>query len=304
MRRIHRLFITVSAAAVALPGPAQAQDAPTVTIAGPKNPQPGVDKDNLDAAFEMMRTMFETEPLTPDEERRVPAARSLVDTIMPAGFYGDMMGEMMDGTLRPMFAMFSGPDFVIAERTGKDMSDLEDLSEEDREQLAAILDPAYDQRGEAMMDAMMTMLTGTFAVIEEPIKEGLSRAYARRFTSDQMTEIADFFATDTGALYATESMKLFADPEVMGASMKAMPAVFAQMGDMTEAMQAAEAELPAKRSYADLTPQQRTTATRLLGITEDELRNALDTADAAARERARRDAEMAEAMRDMQADDE
>ena len=290
-----KIFAGLSALAVlgmAVPAHAQeeAEQSRVVVTTTVENVDPK--EAELAAVMGMMGSMFETELLTAEEEARLPAARALVETIMPAGLYADMMGEIMDSTLRPMFTMFSGPDFVIAERTGQSVSSLESLSEEERRELAIILDPAYDRRADAMIEGMVGMMTSTFAVVEEPMKDGLSRAYAKRFSDAQMADVAAFFATETGAFYATESMKLFADPEVMGASMAAMPAVLGELGNMTAAIQEIEASLPSKRGYADLTLAQRATLTRELGMTDAELRAVLDEADAKAAEQAELNAAM------------
>jgi hypothetical protein len=51
-------------------------------------------------------------------------------------------------------------------------------------------------------------MPGMFAIME--------RAYARRFTVAQLDEITAFFSTPTGRLYMDESMKMPADPELLG----------------------------------------------------------------------------------------
>src|SRR3546814_3041507 len=52
-------------------------------------------------------------------------------------------------------------------------------------------------------------------LMEPPMRDGLAKAYARKFTGAQLTDLNSFLATPTGKLYAGEWMALQADPEVM-----------------------------------------------------------------------------------------
>ena len=252
------------------------------------------DAAGLDAVMGMLGGLFASEPLTAEEEARLPAAAAVVGTIMPEGFYAEMMGEMMDTTMRPMFAMFTGPSFTIAERTGADLTVIETLDEDEQRAIAKLLDPAYDTRADAMVEGMVSMMGDMFAVVEPPMREGLAKAYAKRFTTAQLGDISAFFATPTGEIYATESMRLFADPEVMGATMQAMPAMLGSIGDMTQAMQALEASMPKPATYADLSSAERARIAGALGIAEDELRSQMEAAQQRAEEKAAADAMMAE----------
>src|SRR3546814_2282127 len=60
-------------------------------------------------------------------------------------------------------------------------------------------------------------------LLEPPMREGMAKAYARKFTADQLGELNGFFATPTGQAYASEWMAAQADPEVMLAVAKAVP---------------------------------------------------------------------------------
>lgn len=66
-------------------------------------------------------------------------------------------------------------------------------------------------------------------------------------------------------------MALFADPQVMQASIQALPAMMSGFGDMETAMKEAMASLPSERRYADLTLEQRERLAALLGLDPDNL---------------------------------
>lgn len=273
------------------PLPAMAQD----DVGDPEGSEE-IDSAQIDAMLGMLTGMFGSDPLTPQQEARIPAATAVVSTMMPDGFYTEIMREMLDTTLRPMFEMLTGPRFVIAERTGAEMDLVEGLSEQEQSEIALLLDPAYAMRSDAMLDGMMGMMNGMFGAVEGPMRDGLSKAYAKKFTADQLADIAAFFATPTGRLYATESMKLFADPEVLGATMQAMPAMMGSLGDMTQTMEALEDSLPAKATFADLSAADRARIANALGITVAGLKTRMEAAEEAAAAQPEAAAEMAATM--------
>ena len=230
-----------------------------------------VSQAQIDEITAVMGNLFIAEPLTAEQEARLPAAQAVVGTMMPDGFYGTMMGEMVDKMVRPMMSMFSSPEFVLAARLDLDEEAVGRLTEEEQAEISAMLDPALDRRVDAIIDVMTGKMGGMFAVMEEPVREGLSKAYAVRFDDRQLADIAAFFATPTGSVYARESMALFSDPQVMQASMKALPTMMSGFGNMETAMAQAMADLPQERAYADLTPAQRQRMSELLGVDQDEL---------------------------------
>ena len=134
-----------------------------------------------------------------------------------------------------------------------------------------MLDSAWDQRADTMVDALISNMGGAFAAVEPPVRAGLAKAYAVRFDEAQLADISTFFATPTGGEFARQSMALFADPQVMGATMEAMPEMIGSFTEMETAMEAALESLPAERDYADLSMAQRARMADLLGVEPDAL---------------------------------
>lgn len=256
-----------------LSAPAMAQDIVTGEIEG----EVAIDDAEADGAIDeaavlaMMSGMFQAEPLTAEQEARLPAATAIVATMMPEGFYGELMRDMMEKTMRPMMAMFSEPDFLLASRLTLDEAAIAELGDAEKKELLTMLDPAWDQRADTMVNAMVANMGGAYAAVEPPVRAGLAKAYAVRFDEAQLADISSFFATPTGGEFARQSMALFADPQVMGATMEAMPEMIGSFTEMETSMEAALESLPAERDYADLSAAQRARMADLLGVEPDAL---------------------------------
>ena len=256
---MKKIVNAMAAAALVCAVPAAAQE-------DPEHSESAMSPGDLDEFAGMMAGLFQTEPLTEEQNARLPAAQAVVGEMMPDGFYGEMMAGMMDKMLRPMLTMFSQPEFVLGARLTVDAEAIEALEEAEQAELTAMLDPAYEARGDAMVAVLTSRMGGMFTAMEGPMREGLSKAYAVRFDDSQLADIAAFFATPTGGEYARESMALFADPQVMQASMQALPAMMSGFGDIESAMREAMEALPAERGYGDLTEAQRERMAELLDV--------------------------------------
>ena len=217
-----------------LSAPAMAQDIELGEIEG----EVAIDDAETDGAMDeaavlaMMSGLFQAEPLTAEQEARLPAATAIVATMMPEGFYGKMMGDIMDKMVRPMVSMFATPEFILGSRLEVEQEAIAQLGEAEQVEILSMLDPAYDQRVDVILDVLTGKMGGMFSAMEGPMRDGLSKAYAVRFDENQLNDISAFFATPTGGVYAKESMALFSDPQVMQASMQALPAMMSGFGDM------------------------------------------------------------------------
>lgn len=225
--------------------------------------------EQLEQMGELFAGLFTSEPLTEEQESRLPKATALVDVMMPEGFYAQMMSEIMTGTMGPMLEMMSGAqgaEIVMGSRLNIDPEVTAALSVDEKTELATLLDPSFSERGNVMQGLMNTMMVEVATLIEPGFKQGMANAYAIRFDAAQLDDIAGFFATPTGALYARENIKLMADPQVMSASMQAMPAMMQQFGDIGAELEAVMAALPPERDVSDLSDEQRARMSQLLGV--------------------------------------
>ena len=88
--------------------------------------------------------------------------------------------------------------------------------------------------------------------LEPAVREGLSKAYARKFTLDQLGELNRFLASPTGRAFGAESMMIWMDPEIMTTLMGVGPDLMKEMPAIMKKVQAATAHLPLPP-----TPEQR-----------------------------------------------
>lgn len=256
MRRLLKAILAAIGLAAAVSAAAQAEREEAGEMSG----------EQIEQFAGMMAGVFQTEPLTAEQAARLPAAESVVGQMMPDGFYGEMMGGMVDKMMRPMMAMVAQPSFILGTRLEMDQDTIDALGEAEQVELAQMLDPAYDLRVEAIIGVMTDKMGGMFSAMEGPMRDGLSRAYAVRFDEAQLADIDGFFQTPTGSLYARESMALFGDPQVMQATMKALPAMMSGFGNFEGAIVEAMSALPAERAYEDLSPAQRERLAEVLGV--------------------------------------
>ncbi len=126
---------------------------------------------------------------------RLAAAKRTIDVMMPPAQRRAMFEAMLNPMLANMQqAILSSPDI----RTALDADP----------KAKATLDAFLAGQQQKTIALLQAELPAMFAIME--------RAYARRFTVTQLDEITAFFSTPTGRLYMDESMKLPADPELLG----------------------------------------------------------------------------------------
>ena len=230
------------------------------------------------AAMAALSDMFKAEPLTADQQARLPAAKALMMQIMPPGTMAEMYHAMFKRIMDPIMKMAeSDPATDVAKNLGQDSGKL-DLTDEQAKQAAAILDPGAATRNAAMMESIQSAMTKAMASMEPEMREGMAEAYAVNFSSKELADIAAFFATPSGMTYARRSFTLASDPHVLSATMKSMPKMMAELGPMKEQFDKAGADLPQPRDYADLSVQQRTELGKLTGLSQAQIKAGMASA--------------------------
>jgi len=269
----RRIFPAFS---IALPVAALAAAAlPAAPLAAQESTAAATDEINqeMEALGGMFGDMFGTaEPLTPEQEARVPAAQSVVLKLFPEGTYAKMMNE----TLAPMMDGIMGniagtPGILLIELTGLPPSQLSDLDEAKLEQAVALLDPNAAERNAEIAQAMVDMMTGIIEQIEPSYRAGLARAYAVRFTAAELIDLDAYFATPVGSKYAAESFLIFADPQVMSAMNEMMPAVMQQMPDIMGAVGQIAEKYPKGRTFSALSAEEQDQLAQLLDTSLENL---------------------------------
>jgi hypothetical protein len=238
----------LSTAALVMAAPAVAQTAPAAT------PAPA------SAAM--------ADPATLAEARNVAAE------IMPPGTYKKIMSgtmsSVMDNFGETMKAM---PLKQIAELGGLSPEEAKALDKVDLGRVMAIYDPHWQERTSLTMHAMFDAMGDFFTTLEPELREAVAHAYANQFTLAELTDLDHYFATPTGAKFASRSMTIMTDPSMMAEMKAMMPKMMAEMPHFLEAAQKATAGLPPPRKLEDLTPEQKADLAKALGVDPSKLKD-------------------------------
>lgn len=162
------------------------------------------------AAMPLAPAAAQTTPVAapaPDPARLV-VARRLIERFLPA----DRRDAMIEQMIRPMAetardAMFASPSIAGLQADNPEFVEtMNGFMGEEFERTIAMTKAAMP----AMLDAM-------------------ARAYARRFTLDQLETIDGFFQTPAGRAYAELAPSIMSDPDVLAAQRKMMTDAMAGM---------------------------------------------------------------------------
>ena len=182
----------------------------------------------------------------PVEPQRLAAATAVVEYLWPLGTYERMMrgtmDQMMDQMLAPMFDMPMGDIAQGKDEDGKTMKPAE-AAMTLREAMAEA-DPHFQERMKITNRVMMEEMLPIMSRVEPAVRAGLARAYARKFSVEQLGEMSRFFATPAGGAFARESMLLWMDPEIMAAMSGFMPDMLKEMPRIGRKLEEATAHLP------------------------------------------------------------
>jgi hypothetical protein len=158
----------------------------------------------------------------PVDPARLAEARKVIDAVMPPATRDQMFESMIGALMKNMMqGIMQNPDFQTALDRKPGARDVFNRFVE-RQQELGLADLRANMPG--MIDAM-------------------ARAYARRFTVEQLRDIAAFFETPTGKAYTAQVGQIMADPDVaawqqslMARSMARAPDEVAQLRREIEAL--------------------------------------------------------------------
>jgi hypothetical protein len=274
---ISKLKFSTAAALLALSSPilvapAFAQDTAVVTtVEATSDGVPNKSRD--EEMFEMIAKIFEVKDTTPIDPKRLAAANKTVAALLPNGGLAKMMSDMVKRFIGPMSEItpdMSGYEIMSATNVYADS--LQELDEAKRKQITALLDPTRKERVSQTVDVIMPLVNETMNKMEVPMREGMSRAYARKFSLAQLNDLNMFFATPTGASYAAESYALQADPEVMQAMTKAMPKLFEDLKFSVPKIEKDVKKIPDAKNISQLNDSELSKLADLTGISLDLLK--------------------------------
>lgn len=173
---------------------------------------------------------------------RQAAADRAVAALVPDGIYARMMRDQFPAMMDAMTAQMMG---MRSEDFGQP-ADGRTMAETMRE-----ADPAYEERMKITTRVMSQEMGTVMGKMEPRVRAGLGRAFARKFTVQQLGDMNAFFATPSGKAFADEYLALFADPEMMTEMTAMAPEMMKAMPDMMKKVEAATAHLPPVKKPAE-----------------------------------------------------
>jgi hypothetical protein len=218
-------------------------------------------------------------PLTAEQQARLPQARALMELVLPPGSYSELIGGMFGTMATPFPATTVSAQDVVARRLGLIDEEMAGVSEEAAVLAAALLDPAWQEREQRQAEAMPRIMVDVMGHIEAPMREAMAELYAINFSEEELADVAAFFATPSGAAYASRSYTMASDPRLSQAMLSVLPAVMGEMEGMMAQLEAVTADLPPERQYSDLTDTQRKQLARLVGLSEEQLQATFQSFD-------------------------
>lgn len=221
----------------------------------------------FDSMMSIFTKMFDTSNLPEPEPARLELAKITASRLLPDGAYAKIVDDMLGSILTPLFNVMPGlTNEQIVSATGATEDSVAALTDEQKSAVTQIIDPNHKQRGKQMIDVMKPMISEAMAIIEPAMRQGLSRAYARKFSGAQLTTINGSFITPVGSAFARESFALQADPEVIQATFKAFPAILSSFMSDEAKLKVKFEELPKQRELKDLSESEMQQLAQLLGV--------------------------------------
>lgn len=222
--------------------------------------------------------MFEVEPLTPEQEARLPLARQIVEKVMPEGAMTDVLGSTFDDMLGPMM-MLANEDAGAALLTalGYRPEELQ-LDDAGTAEVLAIIDPSWRERNAVIGEVMESMMADMMTRMEPVMRGVMGELYAIYFDDQELRDISSFFDTASGLSFARQSYAMAGDPRIMASMFSDPELIFGAVSQMPAQMEAAMADLPQSETYASLTAQERARIATLTGLSKTELEQAMAAA--------------------------
>jgi len=226
--------------------------APPPIVAVQATDQKTVEKKKSDAMdFKKMMAVFDKLfPPQPDPDpARLTAARGVAIHMWPDGTYGMLLdsfvGSMANTVLDLKPADLAMFDDKKSDKDGgkKPLMAAKDPNLTLRDQLRRD-DPYFDRRVAAITAALRIEFARMSPLLEPNLREGLSRALARRFTEPQLADLDAFYRSPTGQAYARESLKMWFDGDVMRSTINSMPTLILQLPGAMERVDAAAKSFP------------------------------------------------------------
>jgi hypothetical protein len=221
----------------------------------------------MDEAIALVEKMFDTSNLPPIEPARLTLAQTTMSALIPAGSLEKMVDNLYGKMFKTIMGEFGGQsDLLLSIKTGVENEQIATLDEATKGKVADMFDPHRNEREDQITRVIKPLISEVLGDMEPPMREGMSKAYARKFTAAQLTDLNGFLATPTGTLYANEWMALQADPEVMVAVIKAVPPLITKFIDRAPEIEKDMKELPKEKQLSDFDDKELAKLAKLMKV--------------------------------------
>lgn len=221
----------------------------------------------MDEAIALVEKMFDTSSLPPIEPGRLTLAQKTMSALIPAGSLEKMIDNLYGKMFKTIMGEFGGQsDLMLSIQTGVESDQIAKLDEATKGKVADMFDPHRKEREDQITKVIKPLISEVLGDMEPPMREGMSKAYARRFTAAQLTDLNGFLATPTGTLYANEWMALQADPEVMVAVVKAVPPLITKFIDRAPELEKDFKDLPKEKQLSDFDDKELAKLAKLMKV--------------------------------------
>ena len=221
----------------------------------------------MDEAIALVEKMFDTSSLPPIEPGRLTLAQKTMSALIPAGSLEKMIDNLYGKMFKTIMGEFGGQsDLMLSIQTGVESDQIAKLDEATKGKVADMFDPHRKEREDQITKVIKPLISEVLGDMEPPMREGMSKAYARKFTAAQLTDLNGFLATPTGTLYANEWMALQADPEVMVAVVKAVPPLITKFIDRAPELEKDFKDLPKEKQLSDFDDKELAKLAKLMKV--------------------------------------
>jgi hypothetical protein len=231
----------------------------------------------IDQAVAMIEKIFGTDKLPPIAPAQLALAQQTTTALIPAGSLEKMLDNLYGKLFKGLMDEFGGTsDLMLSIKTGVESEKIATLDDKSKLAAANLFDPYRQQREDQITKIIKPLISEALGDMEVPMRNGLARAYARKFTAQQLGEMNAFFTTPTGKAYASEWMALQADPELMLAMFKAVPPLVNKFIDRGTEIEGQFKDLPKEKQLADLSDADLSKLAKLMKVSVKELQDPRD----------------------------
>lgn len=221
----------------------------------------------MNEAIALVEKMFDTKSLPPIEPARLTLAQQTMGSLIPVGSLEKMIDNMYGKMFKTIMGELGGQsDLMLSIKTGVESDKIGTLDDATKSKIADMFDPHRKQREDQITRVIKPLISEALTDMETPMRGGMAKAYARKFSAAQLTDLNAFLATPTGSLYASEWMALQADPEVMVSVMKALPPLITKFMDRGPQIEKDMKDLPTERQLSDFSDKELASLAKLMKV--------------------------------------